>query len=423
MDRLDRVPSTGTGTLMLRSFAIEGFKSIADRVEVELGRVNVFIGANASGKSALLEALGVLGAAASGRVDDAALLQRGVRPGVPALYKSALRGRRYRTFITLRANWQSRDGTASYEVGLSNPISDPEPAWSYRTESVQRDTSLVPGCSRSPRSRSIPVDRYTGLAARAVGSDELRGAPGDLVQALERFAIFSPTTAILRGIEPDRYQAIPVGLSGGRLAEALRETVRHRYREKDWDAVESFARLLDWVSGMSFKTLGVESARPTRRLLSPSVPAPTLTVAFRDRYMRRGRNQLLAYDASEGALYVLFLMVLALHPKSPSIFAVDNFDVGMNPRLARALTRALCEKLTGEPHERQVLLTTHNPLVLDGLDLRNDDIRLFAVERGRSGATTVRRITVSPDLIDDAKKGMTLSRLWVSGRLGAVPNV
>jgi predicted ATPase len=116
-------------------------------------------------------------------------------------------------------------------------------------------------------------------------------------------------------------------------------------------------------------------------------------------------------------------MVLALHPKSPSICAVDNFDIAMNPRLARSLTRALCEALTEGGHERQILLTTHNPLVLDGLDLRRDDIRLFAVERAKSGATTVRRITVSPDLIADAKNGMTLSRLWVSGRLGAVPNV
>jgi predicted ATPase len=66
---------------MITRFSVESFKSL-EKVEVELGSVNVFVGANGSGKSNLLEAIGVLGAAAFGRVDDESLLRRGVRPGV-----------------------------------------------------------------------------------------------------------------------------------------------------------------------------------------------------------------------------------------------------------------------------------------------------------------------------------------------------
>jgi len=73
---------------MITKLTVESFKSL-ESVEVHLGRVNVFIGANGSGKSNLLEALGVLGAAAFGRVDDESLLRRGVRPGLPRLYKSS----------------------------------------------------------------------------------------------------------------------------------------------------------------------------------------------------------------------------------------------------------------------------------------------------------------------------------------------
>ena len=40
---------------------------------LELGRVNCLIGANGVGKSNILEAIGVLGAAANGVVDDEAL--------------------------------------------------------------------------------------------------------------------------------------------------------------------------------------------------------------------------------------------------------------------------------------------------------------------------------------------------------------
>jgi len=56
------------------------FKSI-ENAELELGNINVFIGANGSGKSNLLEALGVLAAAAYGRVDQESLVRRGCRPG------------------------------------------------------------------------------------------------------------------------------------------------------------------------------------------------------------------------------------------------------------------------------------------------------------------------------------------------------
>ena len=65
---------------------IRSFKSIVDQ-EIPLGYVNVFIGANGSGKSNILEALGVLAAAASGRIDDESLQRRGVRPGGPGYTK------------------------------------------------------------------------------------------------------------------------------------------------------------------------------------------------------------------------------------------------------------------------------------------------------------------------------------------------
>jgi predicted ATPase len=73
---------------MITKIAVMAFKSIED-LEVDLGQLNVFVGANGAGKSNLIEAIGVLSAAADGKVNDQTLLQRGVRPGVPKLYKSA----------------------------------------------------------------------------------------------------------------------------------------------------------------------------------------------------------------------------------------------------------------------------------------------------------------------------------------------
>src|SRR5262245_768864 len=108
---------------------IERFKSLYD-VEVELGNVNVFVGANGSGKSNLLEAIGVIGAAGFGSVDDQALLRRGVRPGVPRIYKSAFPKSPKDPSIRITAE-TDREGTshAEYFIGISNQGKVPKPYW------------------------------------------------------------------------------------------------------------------------------------------------------------------------------------------------------------------------------------------------------------------------------------------------------
>jgi hypothetical protein len=59
---------------------------------------------------------------------------------------------------------------------------------------------------------------------------------------------------------------------------------------------------------------------------------------------------------------------------------------------------------------------------LDGLDLDDQEVRLFAVERNSQGHTVIRRIDVSPQL-RELNEQYPLSRLWAMGHLGAVPNV
>ena len=139
--------------------------------------------------------------------------------------------------------------------------------------------------------------------------------------------------------------------------------------------------------------------------------------------MREDRNVLSGYDASEGALYALFLAIISGHEASPALCAVDNADHGLNPRLARSLMECLCRWYLDSSEPRQILLTTHNPLVLDGLPLQDDHVRLFTVSRTGSGRTSVRRVVVDDNLLERAEQGWSLSRLWVMGHLGGVPDV
>ena len=416
---------------MIERLTVRTFKSLED-VTVDLGLVNVFIGANGSGKSNLLEALGVLSAAADGKVDDMALLGRGVRPGLPALYKSAFPtrpGRRIPPHLHFGASGEH----AGYEVSLHNPLKEPAPAWRFKTEVWQEDGAKL--VARIP-TRSTETNPERGLAAlKAVERDT--GAAHDLLRLLQGYVIFTPTTPVLRGVSPEPQPKQPVGLSGGNLPRAVQDLLRQRKHDRRSERIcQDALGLVDWAEKFS-------STSADRLPLSPTAAASKRVVRFRDRFMRKERNVLSGYDAAEGALYVLFLAVLAGHEASPALCAVDNADHGLNPRLARSLMEHLCEWYLdgGKPKPpapltpsqirelrqilkpRQILLTTHNPLVLDGLPLQDDRVRLFTVSRTGSGRTSVRRVDLDDTVMKRAEQGWSLSRLWVMGHLGGVPDV
>jgi len=396
----------------LETVTVKDFKSLKDTT-VDLGQVNVFVGANGAGKSCLLEAIGILGACASGAVDDQALLRRGVRPGVPELYKSSFGDEKAAPKISLRAS--SKDG-ADYHAYITNPTKNPGTYWVFGNETLKDKTQTI--ASRGPKGNasaldlSVPLENNRSITTLVRASQKTPAHVRALLSALDGFAIFSPVTPVLRGIAPDTAPRSPVGLYGGQLAEAVALLATQRKGER---AIREALSMIDWAKN-------VTAGEPKRSFLSPSVQTSRIVVEFQDRFMARDRNTLSGYDASEGALYVLFMLVLAAHSQAPRVFAVDNFDQALNPRTARELTRTFVRHALTE--DRQVLLTTHNPLVLDGLDLGDERVRLFTVARDRVGHTKVKRVPVKNFAALKEKHGEhAVSRLWVEGRIGGMPDV
>lgn len=395
---------------MIRTLSINGFKSIHQE-SIELGRVNCFIGANGVGKSNVLEALGVLGAAANGVVDDESLLRRGVRAGLPRLYKSSFASERTPVHIGVGVVGDAGEG---YRVSLLNPLESPEPAWSFKTEVLSDgDTEIVSDGVRNKKN----LNPQAGLAALKLVDLDAQNAAARLMRGLQEYAIYCPNTPILRGVVADVQARRPVGLSGGQLAEGFESLRSHLEAQDEAGAgiLDQVLELIDWVADVQATSHGAA-------LVSSKVPRTKLMLKFTDRFMNRSRNELTAYDASEGALYIIFCAVLCLLPQAPRILAIDNLDQALNPRLLARLAARLAGWLRHGGSGRQLLFTAHNPAVLDGLDLSDPETRLFAVERNSHGLTVVRRIGLSPELAA-MNKQYPLSRLWMMGHLGAVPNV
>ena len=407
----------------------------------------MFIGANGAGKSALLEAIGLLGAAASGKVNSSSLKERGVRPGLPWLYRSAFNDLEPPATIQLSARW----GQASLEVALTNQDKEAvSSTWHFASEQLHDEAGPEVHRNGEPQ-----FDASAGLVAlKRVEFDAATDA-AKLIDGLAEYRIYTPTTATLRGTEPDPRQQEPLGLSGGRLADAYHHLIDQDARmaairqlaklPQEPDSSDELCEMIGWAEGVG--TFDLSDAP-----VSPDVPSTRKVLIFHDRYMKKALS---AYDASEGALFVAFAQALCNLTGTPKLAAIENLDNAINPRLARRLMSAICKwtvaddtrnaKKSGRGTEaedaesmaalvgarfaatarpRQLLLTTHSPLMLDGLPLQDDRFRLFTVDRTNKGRTEVHRVVLDKKMKTKIDAGWTLSRLWVMGHLGGgVPDV
>lgn len=391
----------------LKRICVGNFKSLYD-ASFEPGKVNVFIGANGSGKSTVLEAVGLLSAAMTDRVDAASLQRRGVRLSVPTLYKSNFKDiKRRNPTIDLSLEWNDGDTAHDfrYDVHLTTPTDSDY--WKYHSEAFFQDGVQKWGRSNASRQQS---NNYIGFFLIDDDKDLENGRK--IARALSNYGIFQPNTMTLRGTIPDPNQSAPLGLNGGRLAESIKELLSTVDDDVMFGDIfmDDVLDMIDWASSISVNA-------PKKNNINANVPTTRQVIEFADRYMKDSA-QFTGYDASEGALYVLFMLTLAMHPQGPAIFAVDSFDHALNPHLAKKMTEVFCQEIV--KNGKTAFLTTHSPLVLDGLDITNDDIRLFAVDRNSKGHSQITRITVSPELLAE---GQSLSRLWINGRLGGVPTL
>ncbi|CAK0752017.1 DUF2813 domain-containing protein [uncultured Gammaproteobacteria bacterium] len=413
---------------MLKKLRIKGFKSILD-AEVEFGRVNLFIGGNGSGKSNILEAIGMLSAALSRDITETELQRKGVRLSVPTLFKSSFKNVTFGKTLTLNAEMNN---SIKYDVSLA--ASEENSTLIFFSEQVECGGNRVMG--RSNNGISVvgldtgkkDIDRTRGIWDRF---REVASVPEVLEMELNRvreFNIYAPQTAFLRGEELESNPTKPLGLHGGGLPQAVHAVFSRRNRTKENKiAFDLSANIinLSWFPGWASKIMVGPAALDS---VSGRVKTGDATLYFVDKFMREKRSHLSAYDSSEGTLYLLFVSVLLLHPEAPKIFALDNVDNALNPAITRKMLETLIEATCGAEYKKhnlgpdQVFLTSHNPTSLDAFDLFDDDQRVFVVSRSPdNGSTMITRLKPNEgwtraDWVK-AAGGKNLSELWIEDKI------
>lgn len=378
---------------MIDSISIKNYKSILD-LTVELGRVNVFIGANGVGKSNILEAVAMCAASRGGHVEIKDLLSKGVRVARPELTLSSFYGRKLENVVSMILNFP---GTR--KIGYAISCKDVENIYS----TWENEITYSPE-EEYWRSKIMAEDKALEEILKVASVE--KNFQGER-EFISRFLIYSLSTNALRGISQDSTET-PLGIYG----EGLDVLINNLTDEELGKLKEIAHQGIAWMDDIFCdqddvnKMKGYKLGRSVSRLY------------FRDRYMQKKNSFFSAENVNEGALYLLFYLTLFISTRTPSFFAIDNIETGLNPRLCRFLMRQIAV-LTSD-HQKQVLITTHNPAILDGLNLNDDNQRLFVVSRKDDGQTRVERIRLKPDSGNGEQ--LMLSELWQRGFIGGLPD-
>lgn len=351
---------------MIDKIDIKNFKSIA-QASMTLGRVNMFIGANGSGKSNILEAVGMAAAIRNNEVALDSLVQRGVRIARPELMTNSFFGQLSSRII--RISFFEGETMASYEIERLKS-SDIYAPWKVSDVSVHKEEKNLK----------------------------------NLQNMIFRYAIYSPDIDALRGLTSGA-TLYPLGLHG----EGLDVLLGHLPKEDLGVVKDTVKQFVSWVDDMTFDFEGVFKFQGYKLGRSKS------DLYFRDSFMQKKNNLFSAENANEGVLVLLFYLALLVSKSTPKFFAIDNIDTGLNPRLCRHLMKMM-GKLAAQ-YDKQLLITTHNPAILDGITLNGDGTHLFVVERSDEGDTRINELKIKPA----TERRMKLSEMWMNGLIGGDP--
>lgn len=359
---------------MIETITVKNFKSITD-MTLSLGNVNVFIGANGSGKSNILEAIAMVAAERSAQIEVNFMIQKGIRIAKPDLMISSFYGQPSNNTINVNIS-----GTEGERIKYAVTNLAPEDIYS---------TWNAPWSTRARRGNIKEAVEKT---------DKLR-------EYLSKYLIYSLSINALRGLTSDSLQ-YPLGLNG----EGLDVLLNNIPKEEIMQIKESAKDYISWIEDIFFDSEEIYKMQGYKLGRSKS------NLYFRDKFMQKKNNLFSAENANEGALELLFYLTLFISRKTPDFFAIDNIENGLNPRLCRFLMKKICELAV--KNGKQVLITTHNPAILDGLNLNDGSQRLYVVTRNDEGKTQAKRIQTKEQT---GEQRMMLSEMWMKGLIGGVP--
>ncbi|MEY3868666.1 MAG: hypothetical protein RLZZ338_2557 [Cyanobacteriota bacterium] len=378
---------------MMRTIKVENYKSI-HKLKLDLGRITVFIGENGCGKSNILEAIALASAAAGNKLDNEFLVSRGIRVTDPQFMRSAFAQENILPEIKISILGQNQQGLRFFLQNDNRPYSK----WVNQIE-IEISSETLRKLNRSHEEILTLFRNKLGNIGNLKKSElELIDNLVDLLQL--EFLIYSPEIYSLQTFQKEG-QIQPLGIHGEGLFKLLKVLKADKNHEKI-SKIKEKLRLIDWFQDFEFS----QNASDAEHFIK-----------IKDRYLEDNVEHFDQKSSNEGFLFLLFYFALFISDDTPKFFAIDNIDASLNPRLCRRVMKELIQ--LAQEHDKQVIFTTHNPAILDGLNLEDEEQKLYVIYRNLSGYTQAKQI-LKPESLP-GKEPVKLSEAFLRGYLGGLP--
>lgn len=412
---------------MIKEINIKNFKSIVD-LPLDLGTFNVLIGENGCGKSNILEAIAFGAAASANKLDFEFLGSRGIRVTNPEFMYSAFTNKSDKKKIEI--DFKTDDELFNHIKYILSSDSDNPKKWINESKELIEKSfgeilaNILFDKSEKEKNQELEkifenkknIKSVVNFAQEIKETTKKHGKEDDSKDffkfifnnhyladrytndTISNFIIYSPEQSSLRKFE-ETTQIYPLGIRGEGLFQYLKELTLDKKNKKKLLDIKDNLAFLDWYENFD---------------LPKNLLKNEFSLNIKDKYLNENLQYFDQRSTNEGFLYLLFYATLFISETTPKFFAIDNIDASFNPKLCMQITKNLSN--LSKKYNKQVIVTTQNPAILDGLNLKDDSQRLFVVSRNSEGHTRVERINYNKD------RTMKLSEVWTKGFIGGLPS-
>ncbi len=402
---------------MLCRVIIKNFKSLS-HVDVTLGRLNLFIGTNASGKSNFLDALRVLQGIGNGFTISEILdgkprsatseVWEGIRGGsARACFDNGAEGGEVSIEVTGeggRQPWEYAIGFSPHDGKVTQERLRVDGRDIYTSDGIAKRRPGDPAIEvkyfqgTGGRPPHLPFDRTRPVLSQfAKGHDEWKRSDAELAQRVATQIAdtqrVDPHPAELRDYS-QAHQIRRMGEHGENFAALVRTLCQ------DSAAKDAYLTWLKQLRPAEVDDVGT---------LSGAVGEPLFM-------LKEGGKDFPAPVLSDGTLRFAAITAAFFQPEMPGIMTLEEIENGIHASRVRLLVELLRNRAaTGTT---QIMATTHSPIVLAWLREAEHKTTFFCKRDEVTGESKIRPLTEVPHFCDVVRK-QPISELFAEGWLEA----
>lgn len=353
---------------MITSLTIENFKAHRSTT-IQLGRLTVLVGPNGSGKTSVLQALGLLGKLVTQRAES--VFQGAADPWVIARKSAATAVR-----VAASGSFAGRAWRASFALTPADPA--PSGTMPLNVLCAWTPTEGEDGQASGPTAR--------------IGA----GLGGSFWASLGSARMFRFDARLVAAPSYSNEEQPSIDDVGSNTAAVLAAT-----KLSDDDRFKTIVEALQkLVPGI--KRVRIKPARTVAPLRGSFIEVMGYQVIFDF----EDAADVSATAVSDGTLVSLALLTMLFSEQRPGLVLLDDIEQGLHPTAQVALMQQLARTLELFP-DLQIIATTHSPFILDGVS--PEQVLVFF--RRDDGEVVVRPLSDHPDA-QKAKGTLSAGQIW-----------